>query len=125
MSGYVERAEFDTSRLNRGSVLEQDGSRVGRIAISPFGISSPGEVELSSGPMRQLPGSGHEVGMDVGLGHVRDPEPLLGRRLEIALHVPARIDHDPLPGGLAANEVTRLGEPGIEETAKDQVRPPR
>jgi hypothetical protein len=82
-------------------------------------------VQSGTAPLGQLPGTGNEVGVNVGLAHVRNPEAFFPRRLEITVDVPVGVYHHRPPSGRTSDQVTRLGELGFEEPAEDQARPPR
>src|SRR3954462_39024 len=73
------------------------------------------EIQSRAGAMGQLPGTRDEVSMNMGLGHVRNSESLVVRRLNIGIDVAVRIDDERLTAGRTADEVTGLGELGVVE----------
>src|SRR6185312_8411775 len=77
------------------------------------------EVEPSTGPLRQLARPGDKVGMDVSLGDVGDSEAVLNRSLEVPVNIPVGVDDQRFTGGGAAEQVTGLSEPGVEEPLED------
>ena len=86
------------------------GSGVELRSVGPVRAALIGEEDGRTGRGRELAGAGQVVGMDVGLRHRGDRHPVLRGEVQVHSDVPARIDHDRVAGGLAADEVARLGQ---------------
>ena len=73
---------------------------------------------MAPGPGRQLAAAGHEVGVDVGLGDVRDADAERGGEGEVLVDVPSGVDDERLARGGTADQVARLGELGVVEAVE-------
>ena len=78
--------------------------------VGPLGAALGREVQARARPVGELASAGLEVGVDVGLGHVRDPQAVARGEGDEGLDVATRVDHERLAGGLATDEVARLRE---------------
>ncbi len=65
-----------------------------------------------------------EVGVNVRLDRVGDREPMLARRRDVDVDVPAGVDHDRFLGAAARHEKRRLGESFVKKPEKHEVESP-
>ena len=65
-------------------------------------------MEAGAGTKCELAGSGDEVRMDVGLGHVGHAEPLAAGQIQISIDAAIGIYHEGFAGDFAADQVARL-----------------
>src|SRR5699024_6025161 len=79
-------------------------------AVLPVRSAFAGEVDGGSGRLCQLPGAGEVVGVNVGLGHMRDAHAVGFGHVEVDLDVAAGVDDDGVVRLLTADEVAGLGE---------------
>ncbi len=119
MARCVEGVDSDASDLEGISIAEEDRARLPREPVAPVRASFVRQVEARSRPVGQLPGSRHEVGMDVRLRGVLDPETLALRRPHVRLDVPVRVHDQCLSRRLAADQVARLGQLLVVEALQD------
>ena len=76
------------------AVVQQACASGFRKCILPIRAALGGEQKLRAGETRQLAGAGHEIGVNVRLGDIRDRQLVLGRESDIAVDVAIRIDRD-------------------------------
>jgi hypothetical protein len=119
VSRNMEGPHLDGSHSEAGAVQERSCLGVSSVLVFPVRTASVGEVEMSARTMRQLPHTGDEVGVDVGLGHVGDAEPFAVCSPEIAVQIPVGIDDQRFPTRRTADQVTCLRELGVEEAFED------
>jgi hypothetical protein len=67
----------------------------------------------------QFPGTGYEVGVDVGLGDMHESEILLPGSIEVLVYCPVGVDDNRFTAGGAPNEVARLRQLWIEQAPED------
>src|SRR5699024_6968841 len=78
--------------------------------VLPVGAALAGDVSLRPGGRGQFACAGEVVGVDVGLGDGGDGHVVRGRQVEVLADVAPGVDDERLALGLAADEVSGLGQ---------------
>ncbi len=121
VAGRRDHVDAHVAHHERVAVPHEDGVNalravvVGREPVLPVGVPLVREVEGGPRPVGELARAGHEVRVDVRLRHVRDAEPLVGRRAHVLLHVAVGVHHQGLASGRTPHQVARLGEAVVVE----------
>ncbi len=87
--------------------------------VGPVGPSFVGDVHRRAGGRGELAGAREVIRVDVGLGDGGDRQSVTVGEFAIDRDVPAGIDDDRLPVGLTGDEVTGVGEVGIENAFEE------
>ena len=85
--------------MNCAPSLRSTAPALLREGVLPAGPALVGEVHHRAGQVRELPRAGEEVGVDVGLRHVRDAELLRLGGADVLRGVAVRVHHHRLAGG--------------------------
>ncbi len=127
MSWRVHDGDLHLPHPEGRALAQQRSTRLRRVGVAPVGSPHAGEMEAGTGAVRQLPRAGHEIRVDVRLGHVGDAESLRVGNLKVLIDVPVGIDDQRFAAGGAAHQVAGLGELVVVEVSKEHpgVTPPR
>ena len=123
-----------TRRMHRG---ESDVSNVERIAVEQYSMvvsleptrlpvvtALAGDQDACAGLLGELPDTGEEVRVNVGLRRRDDPKSVRGREVDVSIDVPFGIDDDRLTGALAADQIGRLRQILVVDEPKKHGRTP-
>ncbi len=110
MSRRVQSLHADVAHHEDVAVPEQAGPLLGGEQVLPVGVTVVGEKQGRPAGAGQLPGAGDEVGVDVRLGDVRDPQTLLLRRSQVGVHPAVGIHDHRLARGRATDQIRGLGQ---------------
>ena len=125
VAGGVHGLKIDLAHGEEVAVPEQgDPVAALRPFVLPARASLGGEVRAAAVPVHELAAPRQEVGVDVGLGHGRDPESLPPRNRHVPVHVPFGVDQHGLPGALAPDEVRVLGQFAVDDLPEEHLRFP-
>ena len=124
MPGRMHGGHHDIADLERISILEQGRTVAERERVLPIGITFVGEIQRGARAMRKFARPGHEIRVNVRLGHVRDGHPLGLRHVEILFDVTIRVDDDGRAGTSAADEIAGLREFRVVKPFDDHARTP-
>ena len=91
-------------------LTERDVLAIGQSANGVVGLGRLAEPDPRPGCIDQLEVSGDEVGVEVGVDHSFDRQPVLGGVGEVLGDVAARVDNDCAAGGFVADQVRRVGQ---------------
>jgi hypothetical protein len=100
----VPRGLHDLER----DVAEGDPLTVGQVADGVLGLRAPPVADPRSRGRRQLEVTGEEVGVEVGVDHTDDVQPVRPSVGEVLGDVAARVDDDGLAGRLVGDQVGGL-----------------
>jgi hypothetical protein len=84
--------------------------------LFPVRIAFVRQSKPGARPLRQVAGSGNEVGVDVGFGDVGDPQIGGVGRIDVLPHIAVGIKDDGFAGGGAADQVTVLRDERLKES---------
>ena len=87
--------------------------------VGPVGSAFVGDVHRRAGGCGEFAGAGEIVGVDVGLGDGGDRQSVAVGEVAVDRDVPAGIDDDRLPAGLAGYDVAGMGEVGVEDAFEE------
>ena len=90
--------------------------------VLPIGSALRRQIQTGAGCGAEFTGAGHEVGVNMGFGDVRDAQPFGARHVEIRSGIAKRIDHDGFAGRLASDHVARLRERRIIQFTEEHGR---
>jgi hypothetical protein len=117
MPRRVDGLEPHVAELDDVAVLQQRALE----AVLPVRVALVRQVELGARARRELARTGLVIGVDVGLGDGGDAQAVVGGEREVGVGVAARVDHDGLPGRLAADQVAGLGQVLVVDVLEEHV----
>ena len=93
------------------AVAVMNGDHIGLVCVGILPIRSAHFAQVDHGAcvFAKLTAAADEIGVDVRLGHVRDAQTLLFRRLQIGTDVAGGVDDEGFAGLRATDHVRRLG----------------
>ncbi len=89
---------------------ERDGVPIGQRRERILRLRGGAQVDGGARPVAQLQMARHEVRVEMGEEHVRDPQPVLFGERQVLFHVALRVHDRGHARGFIAHEVGRVGE---------------
>ena len=106
-------------------LAQLDAFPVGQVPHRELRVRPGAEADPGPRRRRQFEVPGQEVGVEVGVDHPDDLQPVRLGIGEVLRDVAARVDHDRLPRGLVPDQVRRLRETVQVVLREDHDRAPR